>query len=478
MNHLFGTTQLIDPVLPVVSSEEAISSSANWNSEKGSLTLLCTSKLAGSSMVVALLNGNIAQPSPAVSIKSGVVRQDGVFATAGEWQEMTKPGVDLMGVPNGMDPLLIQVPSFLIMSMSQSNPLRLASNKIWLILESNVEMIPGTRVTISGLTGTDTSDDQALLAICTDCPQEQALNGSASWNQQSGTLMINVRPDAAQPYLRAFEVFDIAVVLQNGPTPQKSPEISIKMSVGSPDTANSEGQWQSIVKPNADLLGVPLGKDPLLIHTPTFLQADICQQNPQSSITITLSPDIDIRPASFISISGFKSLVDPSSNEASLLITSSSSIASLGTWDKANGLITLTVVTNTLVNRQPFTVEVGAGNPVPQLSPTMYIKTTVEQNPLDELPYNGEGVLDDMNITCSPPTTSSPCTTPTTSSATSTTPRTPPTTSSAASSPTETTQTTSTTLETLPQTVPSTSTTAATVLFEGSRLKCATVGWL
>jgi hypothetical protein len=99
--------------LAVTSSPSVLAATGDWKQNTGILVLTAASQAtSGTPFVVTfiLTNPATAQPSPAVSVSATLAGSVGSIAVAA----MTKPGTALSGVPNGYDPLLVTVPSFMV----------------------------------------------------------------------------------------------------------------------------------------------------------------------------------------------------------------------------------------------------------------------------------------------------------------------------------------------------------------------------
>ena len=141
---------------------DKLGSQGAWTQGAGQLVLTVGAGglAAGASCVVGfdLVNPAVAQASPAVSIEADAA----VDAHDVGREAMSKNGSALYGVSNGADPLTVVVPEFLIKSIQQSTPVSSAINTLTITLIANYNLASRSRVTISGLTGSMTSDSASL----------------------------------------------------------------------------------------------------------------------------------------------------------------------------------------------------------------------------------------------------------------------------------------------------------------------------
>ena len=75
---------------------------------------------------------------------------------------MVKPNSTIFGVAGGANPLEVLVPAFSVKTIRQSTPVSGQTNTLTVTLTANYDLTDGSTVTISGLTGTQTSDDGSL----------------------------------------------------------------------------------------------------------------------------------------------------------------------------------------------------------------------------------------------------------------------------------------------------------------------------
>ena len=103
-------------------------------------------------------------------------------------------------IPGDAAPLRVYEPRFISISAAQSSPWPRAENTITLTFVASVNISYQSSVTISGLTGTDTTQACAVCApkvnfgTHQDLPADELpFSTDGQWNQQSGTLILNTK---------------------------------------------------------------------------------------------------------------------------------------------------------------------------------------------------------------------------------------------------------------------------------------------
>jgi hypothetical protein len=180
-----------------------------------------------------LRNPFIVQPSPAVNISAAIWSPWGPLYSPIISQEMTKNHATLFQVPTASDPLFVWNTSFISQIMAQSNPLSKASNTLTVTLQPNFEVLPGSNITIAGLTGTLTPDTIRLgkgalpIANPSHAPSRFSTDFSR-WTQADGELVLLVASS-----LNAFESYVVEFEVQNPSGEQKNPAIYLNSTLES-----------------------------------------------------------------------------------------------------------------------------------------------------------------------------------------------------------------------------------------------------
>jgi len=76
-------------------------------------------------------------------------------------------GRTLATSPNQADPLTVEVASFSLKSIRQSTPVSGATNTLTVSLTADFDLAAGSKVTITGLTGSQTADSASLTVSST-----------------------------------------------------------------------------------------------------------------------------------------------------------------------------------------------------------------------------------------------------------------------------------------------------------------------
>ena len=108
-------------------------------------------------------NPSFNQESPTITISAGaMVPGSGIDAV-----EAVKPGLTVLGVANGNDPMRVVIPEFVVRTASQSTPVSGATNRITVGLEVSVDL-SGTDhslITLSNLTGVQLNGQVPIDAV-------------------------------------------------------------------------------------------------------------------------------------------------------------------------------------------------------------------------------------------------------------------------------------------------------------------------
>ena len=176
------------------------------------------------------------------AIEDGSGNSMGSIASAA----MAKPGTALHGVANGADPLTLVVPSFSTRSIQHSSTTPGANNSITITLMANYDLATGSTVTITGLTGSLTSESDIALTSTSDL-----LGARGAWTRDTGTLVLT----AALGGTRAGTACAVTFSLTNPMKAQESPAVSIQASVQLAGGAVMSIGKVAMIKPEASATG-------------------------------------------------------------------------------------------------------------------------------------------------------------------------------------------------------------------------------
>lgn len=284
--------------------------------------------------------------------------------------------------------LLVQPAKFVTAVISQSNPYPDADNKITVTLEANVMFGNGSSIFISNLVGSAT---EAANLTLTDI-SEEIIEPLALWNQDTGTLTVNV----TGPKRALSGNFSFAFTVRNPGACQPSPEVSVSAMLAN-TTCAMEIPMQPMTK---DHMNVSLAncmacgdKDvegdhcepcsscsegcfdydahPLKVHAPAFTVKNISQSTAwpgaDNTLTLTLAANIVLTQQTEIHVGGFVGASNTSavnSDDAAI------------TWASSNDHFTI-VPSADMVPGQQYVFQVGLKNPGSQQRPPVITLSAV-----------------------------------------------------------------------------------------------------
>eukprot|EP00802_Teleaulax_amphioxeia_P009685 Tamp_09706.p1 GENE.Tamp_09706~~Tamp_09706.p1 ORF type:complete len:378 (+),score=62.33 Tamp_09706:95-1135(+) len=291
---------------------------------------------------------------------------------------MTTGTADRYGVTDGGKPLKVIKPSFSVKAIGQNTPLASATVTISVTLTANCDFPTGSAVFIVGLTGTQTTDqttDDGVLAVASTDGTTTGLLGTTgswtrAWTQSSGQLVLTAANGGTAQGTACTVTFN----LQHAAAEYTPPSVSIAVGIQDGSTALGSILQVAMDPPNAPLLGVHNGANPLVVVLPEFDVRKIGQSNPLASgsntITVTIQTNVNLAQAdsSVVTITGLTGAPD----RASLALTSvSNSAADLFTDGASQGKGVLSSETLTLTVHTGQTVAGG----------TQYVFSFVITNP-------------------------------------------------------------------------------------------------
>ena len=271
------------------SAEAGTSNTGEWLASIGSLQLtVCPGATLAADTEYKIewmvQNPLAAQSSPPVSIEvSGPVPYFSV--------SMDKFGTEIYGVPGGIDPMEVVVPTFTTLDIGQDNFLAGEVNTISVTLTSNVDLDDGDNGVIHMccfleaqpqiLQGDDFNltegDDFNLTVASSDAKSLPGFCGpfglnfnSGRWNSSTSGIALPLcfsKLDSHSEFVVTFRV-------KNPPAAQASPAVTVGYSGGFviADAA--------MVKPGGSYEGVVNGADPMHVLIPQFVTRSIFQSWP------------------------------------------------------------------------------------------------------------------------------------------------------------------------------------------------------
>ena len=340
---LTGTLTTNNNVLAVLSTDGSANgqfgTSGLWTQSTGTLALTAgnggASQGATYTVRFDLQQGEIEQAAPLVRIAATI--KDGSTAIGSiEPSVMSTDAVGLYGVAEGGKPMKVIVPSFSPSLIGQSTPVAGATVTVSVTLTANIDFPTGSKVTIVGLTGTQTADSVSLPVPSTS----NRLGTAGVWTQSTGQLVLTAANGGTSQGVACTLTFD----LRHAAAEYTPPSVSVMAMIKDGSTVLGSIAQVAMTPPNTPLL-VANGANPLVVVVPEFDTRSIGQSNPLASIinfiTITLQATINLEQGSVITISGltnavvaggsdFVTLIDFVNNGASLF--SDGSIQGRGAW--------------------------------------------------------------------------------------------------------------------------------------------------
>ena len=315
----------------------------SWSSGTLTLTVYSNSTLrANTTYTFAFAVTNPSEPQSAPTIKVAASGSASIPPAA-----MTKPGTSLLGVPHGEDPLLIFVPDFSYSLVMQMNPASGHSNRIIVIFRANCELLSGSKVTVSGLTGSQTADDNAHTVQAVPPLNPLHFASSGAWNN-SGSMVLTVTSPGIRNEIN--ETGMAMFSLTNPAAAQASPPVNLSATIED-GAGNILGSISAVkvAKDQPAMFGIPHGGDPLFVVVPAFLVKTIGQSTPVPSVnntlTMTIATNFDLSAGSKVTVSGLTGSQTADASTVTVRVPSGGLPAweLAGTWTRSSGSLVLTV---------------------------------------------------------------------------------------------------------------------------------------
>jgi hypothetical protein len=263
-----------------------------WTQSSGLMEWTVQTDLRGSDtyqIVFALVNPPKEQPSPRVRIWGeienilGEVRQaNGYRAASLPAQDFYKDDTTTFGVLKGANVLYIVQNYMMKQTIQQDFSLAEGDNTMTITLTSFTNMPRGSRITISGLGGSSTPSTASLpLSV-----SNSFVRSTAVWDQQQGKLEMETVGPVVGTGLPAWLATVVTFTLRNDEGSNRGGLLLLDgfVETSSGDTFNPLSQSpmvpRAMVTPNAPVLGIPNGTNPL-----TYLPWYACPAPPRSSVS-------------------------------------------------------------------------------------------------------------------------------------------------------------------------------------------------
>jgi hypothetical protein len=285
-----------------------------------------------------------------------------------------------LGVPSGANPLFIVEPLLLTRAIVQASPLASAMNKIVVTMVSSCDLGRGSRVTLTNLIGTQTTDSASLNVWSFP---EGALSTSAIWSRAAGTLEVTV----GSATIHADTAFTVQFELRNRADSQLAPVVNVS-GVVEAGLHDSPIAMVALEAQRGALLGLPDGDSPLYTVVPQLVMRQIQQSSPfasaRNNITVSLRTNCDFAPGSTVTLTNL--VGTQTADTASLLVWSSPQavLGGVGSWTKVNGTLAFTVGPDALMSNTTYRVWFQLRNlPTAQAAASVSAWATVEAGVLD-----------------------------------------------------------------------------------------------
>ena len=330
--------------LNITSTDNRLGTTAAWTKSTG--TLLLTAENGGPvgqtayTVTFVLTNPAQSQESPGVSVMAEI---SGNLGTLVE-KAMVKTGQPLYGVSAGYDPLKVLVPEITVKSIEQLTPVAGTTNTLTVTLNVNYDLATGSKVTISGLTGSQTSQTASLsIAVTAGSLSSSVLGSTGGFDSQNLVLT------AASPNSPSSGIdYTVAFNLVNGASSQGSPTIQISASIV--DTFSApllDISATNMTKNSAGTReGVAGGAEALYIIEPAFTVKSIRQFQPltniENTIKVTITTNCNFRAGSVIELTDLK-VIQTAAGCLTLSGPSSDSFKQCAQWDRSEGTLQMTV---------------------------------------------------------------------------------------------------------------------------------------
>jgi len=240
-------------------------------------------------------------------------------------------------------------------------------------LTANYNLMAGSTVTISVLTGSKTADASAL-SVSTG----SLLGSTGVWTQSAGRLVLTATSGGTTATTPCVVTFD----LTNTDTDQSSPMVKVEAVIRSSGTSIGTIAETPMSKTDSNLFGVIKGANPLEVLIPFFSVRSIRQRTPisgaKNTLTVTLQANYNLKAGSMVTILG---LTGSQTLDASNLTVSSSGVfGTSGAWMQT-GILVLTATSTGSIARTSCVVKFDLTNTATaQTSPAVSVVASIKDN--------------------------------------------------------------------------------------------------
>jgi len=295
--------------------------------------------------------------------------------------------VQMGGRPGLASPLALWKDGVIMVKIGQSTPLPEATNTITVTFVTNVNIDNAAwsniiKLSITGLTGTQTADDSSLaITDIQNSGTATYFESTADWSRTTGTLVLSQK---IYTQINAFTTLVFSFSVTNPSTPQMPPTLS--WSIVSTELMHSGNLEPDLDSVPAVACAEAGDSAPLSVRTSGVCIKEIAQSTPfpgaLNTLTVSLAPTGYLRGSenSKITITG---LTGSQTDDATLTITdvgSTSANVLLGNnavWTKTSGKLVISVANGqTLGAGQLVSFSFQIINPAPKSSPLPILVST------------------------------------------------------------------------------------------------------
>eukprot|EP00960_Hanusia_phi_P040992 754775-Hanusia_phi.AAC.1 len=363
---LIGSSTQTSESLAVQMISPLISTNASWVQGSGTLLLTFGGTVASQAALnfeIVIENSWIEQSPQNLFIEGDILTTGLLFIGQLDQTQMEVSSQTILGVVDGGSPMRIVIPILLESKIQQSNPLTDASNQIDIQFKSNIELLAGTTVAISGI------DQYVVPSSLAVVMTEQNIQGTYS----NGVLKLSLPFDINANTSVSF-YFDV----KNPPEPFMGSSVNI--SITSP---NCSIQLTELASDAIDAFGIVSGRKILYVVQPLVTFTLSGQSTPYASaintIYVNFALNCELTAGSVIRIEGLTG--STTTDNPNLPITFEQSGSVVGEWLKSGILI---VNATNSVSNHSLEIKFNLTNPTfEQTSPFISIKIQIESGDYD-----------------------------------------------------------------------------------------------
>ena len=260
-------------------------------------------------------------------------------------------------------PLFVDAPALLVKTIAQTSSLPGQTNEIVVSLVFNIKLAASAKVTITGLIGAESPTSVVTLTQLQG-PVAQVFGTTATFSAAEGTLTLEMQtanapdPDNNQEFVMSFPV-------RNAMTAQDAMHVNIS-AVG----ASAASSGASITLAPTRMAGKVLNiSQAEFSHTRAGQSSSF--PGASNTISITLTPNTDLRPPFALTVSGLFGAKAPS---GTIAVTATGGISFTGTWDQGQKMLVLDSVASSVDATATFSISFVVANRVsPQLPPKVQV---------------------------------------------------------------------------------------------------------